>query len=496
MAGDHDFEHGSSFEQGELGGGVRIDRFEAHYEQLFSEVIQDGVITSDERARLDEAAQSLGLDGGRLRQLERALEAAYQARHRVIVREADPDEERASLRPIEPANDPRTRALERRIEFLERRVAELERELEDARAHVQVEVDLSDVSVAPGSESDVEDLQRRIRHDPRDTESLRALFRAVSGQGDVDRSYCVAKALVFLGSANDQERSVYRDHHDPALMRPRSSLSNEAFRRLLFHPDEELLTSEIFAVIVPAVLLGRVAALRHAKALPHLDPAKRLDPRTSTVQAVRCFSWAASILGLGTPPFYADPSLRGFVEMVPGVPPASRIGKASLSGRSPQELAFVAGRHLAGYREENFVRLLLPSIPDLEDLFLAALSIGNPGLPLHADMKRRVVPIAKAIEPILEPVQIDRLRGHFLRFVEQGGRTNLQRWAIAADRTSLRAGFLLCGDLDAAQTVLRLDAQDGGAPGNQVDEEMDDLLVFLTSERYAKLRRQLGIAVG
>src|SRR5262249_32651572 len=149
----------------------------------------------------------------------------------------------------------------------------------------------------------------------------------------------------------------------------------------------ELLTGEIFAVIVPAVLLGRVAALRHAKTLPVLDAAKRLDPRTSTVQAVRCFAWAASILGMNPPPLYADPSFPDLVEMVPGVPPASRIGKLSLSGRSPHELAFVAGRHLAGYREENFVRFLLPSIPDLEDLFLAALSIGNPGLPLNSEMK-------------------------------------------------------------------------------------------------------------
>jgi golgin subfamily B member 1 len=289
--------------------------------------------------------------------------------------------------------------------------------------------------------------------------------------------------------ANDEETAVYRNHHDPSLIRPQSSLAAEAWRRLLFHPDEELLTGEIFAVIVPAVLLGRVAALRHAKALPVLDPAKRHDVRTSTVQAVRCFAWAASILGMGSPPFYADPAFGGVVEMVPGVPPASRLGKLALSGRSPQELAFVAGRHLAGYREEHFVRLLLPSIPDLEDLFLAALSIGNPGLPLNADMKRRVVPIAKAIEPILEPMQVDRLRGQFLRFVEEGGRTNLQRWAVAADRTAARAGFLLAGDLEAAQTILRLDE------ALDQRETLDDLIVFLTSERYSKLRRQIGIAI-
>ena len=43
------------------------------------------------------------------------------------------------------------------------------------------------------------------------------------------------------------------------------------------------------------------------------------------------------------------------MELIPGVPPASRIGKQALSGRTPEELAFVAGRHLAFFREEGQV---------------------------------------------------------------------------------------------------------------------------------------------
>ena len=135
----------------------------------------------------------------------------------------------------------------------------------------------------------------------------------------------------------------------------------------------------------------------------------------------------------------AQQCFPGAAEMVPGVPPSTRLGQKVLSGRSALELAFVAGRHLAWFREERFVRLLVPTLADLEDLFLAALHIGNPGLPLGADVKRRIEPLSNAIEPILEPQQIDRLRGYFLRFVEDGGRTNLQRWATAADRTAARA---------------------------------------------------------
>jgi hypothetical protein len=490
------FEHTATFEQGEVTGNVRLGKFEAHYEQIFAEIIEDGVITADERSRLDEAADSMGLDRSRLRQLEIALQAAYEARHRISIREvaegAGDDEVRPSLSPIEPATDPRTLALQRRIAALESRVTELEAELEEARSHAAVDVDFSDLEPPRSRAAPVGDpaeLYRRVRHDPRDIDSLRGLFHAHGQAGDRDRRWAAAHALVYLGAATDEETAAFEEHKGDGLIRPTSSLTGDAWRRLLFHPDEEPLTGDIFGVVVSAVLLGRVAALRHAKALPALDPARKQDPRTSTVQAVRGFVWAASILGMGAPPLYADPAFPGLVEMVPGVPPLSRIGKPALIGRSPQDLAFVAGRHLAYYREERFVRLLLPSIQDLEDIFLAALTIGNPGLPLHGAVKQRVGAVARAIEPILEPAQVDRLRGHFLRFIEDGGRTNLQRWAAAADLTALRAGLLLSNDLRAAHRMLELEQ----AP--ELNEKMDDLIVFFTGDRCGKLRKQIGIAI-
>jgi DNA-binding protein YbaB len=488
----------SSFEPGEVAGGVGLGKFEAMYSELFAEVIDDGVITAEERAQLERTATALGLDRERLRALEGALQSVYELRHRVKIVEVDElgaPSQRGSLVPLEPATDARTQALERRVAQLEARIAQLEKELEEARANVSVEVDLSGVEAGPARPAadvsiDPEALQRRLAHDPRDVETLRALYRAYGAAGDGDRQGCLAHALVYLGAATEAEKATFVAHRTEGLIKPARALSPESFRRFLLHPDEEVLTGEIFAVIVSAVLLGRVAALRRDKQLPALDPARKQDPAQSTLQAVRCFSWAASILGMRAPALYADPDYPGLVEMVPGVPPSTRLGQKALSGRSPHELAFVAGRHLAWYRQERFVRLLVPQIADLEDLFLAALVIGNPGIPMRADTKRRVSALGNAIQPLLEPVQIDRLRGAFLRFVEEGGRTNLQRWASAADRTAARAGLLLAGDLRASAAML--EAEDAGA----ARERIDDLIVFLASDRHANLRHQLGLSAG
>lgn len=485
----------SEFEAGEVSGNVQLGRLESYYEELFAEVIEDGVITAEERARLDRMADSLGLDRARLRRLEQALQASYEGQHRVTIREdaSQPDlEQRESLSPVEPATDVRTLGLQRRVATLEARVAELETALAHAEAQLAVEVDLSGVSGdvrAAHEEVDIGELERRVHHDPRDEATLRTLFLHYGRAGDVDRQWCAAAVLAHLGVANADEGAAFMKHRQEGLIRPRSSLARESWTRLLFHPEQEVLVGEIFAVVAPAVLMGRISALRRDKLLPVLDTTKRLDPAKSTIQAVRAFAWGAAILGMSAPHLYADPGFAGTVEMVPAVPPATRIGAQGLAGRSAPELAFLAGRHLAYFRAESFIRLLVPQLRDFEEIFLAALSVGNPGLPLRAEVRELVIPIAKAIEPILEPIAIDHLRGYFLRFVEEGGRANLQRWVTAVDRTAARAGLLLANDLDAAKAMLLLDGAD------TVTEKMDDLLVFVLSERFAKLRKQIGTAI-
>lgn len=490
------FQHQASFEAGEVTGNLRHGKLEAMYEELFADVIEDGIITQEERNQLDKMADNLGLDRARLRKLESALQAAYESRHRIVIKDLSFVDEPppATIMPLEQPTDQRTLALERRIKFLEDRIKELETELEDARAQVAVEVDLSDVEPptsqrGPIPDDDPAELARRVRHDPRDVDTLKALFRAYKKAGDTDRQWCVSQVLAYLEAAEGEEKEVYVRHREAALIRPTAAVTPDAWKRLLFHPEEEALVGEIFSVVVSAVLLGRISAMRRDKQLLKLDAANRQDPATTTVQAVRCFSWAAAILGMHSPALFTDVDYEGFVEMVPGVPPASRIGAKSLSGRSAAELAFLAGRHLANYREEHFVKMLVPSARGLEDIFLAALSIGNPGLPLSAPVKQLVVPIARAIEPILEPAQVDRLRGHFLRFVEEGGRANLARWATASDRTLARAGLLLANDLRAAHAVFSLEDK------THLDEQMDDLMSFVVSDRYAKLRKQIGIAI-
>ena len=109
---EHQFEHQAGFDAGEVSGNVRLGKLEAMYEELFAEVIEDGVITVDERKQLDKMADSLGLDRMRLRKLEVALQAAYESRNRIVIKDmSDAEPAPQSIQPLAPSTDARTQAL-------------------------------------------------------------------------------------------------------------------------------------------------------------------------------------------------------------------------------------------------------------------------------------------------------------------------------------------------------------------------------------------------
>ncbi len=487
---DGGFDLGATFLPGEISGSLGLGPLEAQYEELFADVLADGVITAEERARLEKAADNMGLDRTRLLRLEQAMMAAYHQRHKVEIIEQY-EEPAASLAPlrVEAEGDAGRALLIKRIEQLEARVRELEEELRKAQAAINVEVDLGELeSTVEQASEDPDEHWRRLRRNPTDPDAFRQLYRIYDARGNLDGAWCAAQALAALGAANAVEQQLFEQHKTHTLITPRSGVSPAAWYDLLFHPEEEVLTGQIFSLIAPAVLVGRVTTLRRDGKLHQPPPSSRQDPAKATITAVRAVPWAAAILGLAPPPIYLEKDRDAGFQHIPGVPPMTVIGKRVLSGRTQHEHAFLAGRHLSFYRHEHFVKTLFTAVPDLEDLFLAALVIGNPGLPIAEDMRQRVLPIAQAIQPMLESPQQDALRGCFLRFVEEGGRTNLQRWGAAVDKTACRAGLLIANDLAAALGVLETEEGRHG-------ELSKDLLAFVVSDRYFKLRRQLGIAL-
>ncbi|HYQ14525.1 MAG TPA: hypothetical protein VEQ58_02170, partial [Polyangiaceae bacterium] len=294
------FEHAQGFVAGEISGSLGLGPLEMQYEELFAEALADGVITADERVRLEKAADNLGLDRSRLFKLEQAMVAAYQSRHRVQIVEhyEEAAESLAPLR-VQADGDAGRALLLKRVELLEARVKELEEELRRAQAAVNVEVDLSDLesSIEDASE-DPDEVWRRLRRNPASPEGYRQLYRIQNARGDADAAFRASEALIALGAANADERATFERGRAQTLIAPRGSLSQAAWHDLLFHPEQELLTGQIFSVIAPAALVGRVTSLRRDGKLRVPAPETKQDAGKATITAVRAVPWAAAILGL------------------------------------------------------------------------------------------------------------------------------------------------------------------------------------------------------
>ena len=238
--------HSSSFECAEgftpeqVVSSLGLGPLEQAYEQLFATALEDGVITSEERAQLAQAAERLGLDPTRLLSLEKAMMAAYQARHNVqVVEHQRPPS--PSLVPREPSESEEVSRgdLLQQIDRLNARIRELEEALWHAQGAINVEVDVSEAPTSAIREDTVESCWQRVRKDPTNAEVVRSLYRQVDLEGDADRRWCVSQALVLLDAATTDERDVFESGRGSGLIAPRSSVSVEAWSELFSASWEE-----------------------------------------------------------------------------------------------------------------------------------------------------------------------------------------------------------------------------------------------------------------
>jgi hypothetical protein len=442
-------------------GSVRLGPFERLYESLFADALEGGEISAEERERLDLAAAALRLDASRVARLEAALLQAWES-------------EAAQM-----LVDPRSQVHVNPDAIADRAAA--------ASSAARPMPDDADAPTLSRPSQNAAGAGRAKAAAEIPSHELHARYEAATRQGLRDDPFRIAEVLVVRGAATAEERAYWEAHRQPGPIQPVRPLTAEAWSLLLTHPDQDRRASEIFGVIASASLVGRVSAMRRDGTLPRIDPQSHENPLTSPVAPVRAIAWSAATLGVCTPPMYVAPELDTGFEILTMVPPSTRIGARALTGLGAAQLAFACGRHLSWYREEHFICTLVPSVAYLETIFYAALLLGAPTLPLPEDVRERAHVFAQAIVPCLEPPTSERLGRLVAGFLAQGGRTNLKRWARAAEWTACRAGLLLCGELQTAVDAV------AGEPGGEA--RITQLETFWAGKDAGTLRMQLGVSV-
>jgi tetratricopeptide (TPR) repeat protein len=349
---------------------------------------------------------------------------------------------------------------------------------------------LADLHLAVGDEAKALAAFERVAQDaPTRASTYARLFALHQRAGRSDRAWLAATAAEELG-ATDVDLQLFVDQYrTEGPIRPARSLDEAGWKELAAPGGDDVVTG-ILGAIALAARAAQVADLRESGKLVPLDPAKR-QSATATVSVVRSFQWAAQVLGIEAPALYVMEPVPGGIAAVQAAEPSTALGPDVLRNLTTKDLAFLAGRHLTYYRRENVALLHYPTLPELSVLFLAAVKIAMPAVPVPTHLDATVAKLRKQLlryvgdsDKVTLAAAVEKLDG-------RSGPVDLAAWIRSVELTATRAGLLLCGDLRTA--VARMRAENRAIGDLDLERKRGDLLAFCVSERLPRLRAALGV---
>jgi len=350
---------------------------------------------------------------------------------------------------------------------------------------------LADMHLARGDEAQaVAEFERVAQDAPLRSSTFTRLFVLHQRAGRADRAWLAATALEELGAADVDQQLVADQFRPEGPIRPARSLDDAGWDEVLRAPGADDVVADVLRAIVDAATSARIEELRETRKLFALDPAK-LQSATSTVTAVRSFQWAAQVLGVEAPELYVLDEVPGGIAAVPAPHPSTALGPDVLRGLGAKDLAFLAGRHLTYYRREHYALICYPTLPELSALFLGAVKLVMPELPVPGYLSEAVARRRKTLVKHADEAQKKTLRAAVERLDARGGRVDLAAWIKSVELSAQRAGLLLCGDLKVAMTRMR--AENRAIAELGLDQRRADLLAFCASDRLGRARGLLGV---
>lgn len=333
----------------------------------------------------------------------------------------------------------------------------------------------------------VEELERVAVHAPTRAHTFRRLFDLHTRANRPDRTWLVATCLEELAAAEMAHDLVIDQYRPDGPIRPTAGMDEGWWDTWLRAPGADPIVVRLLRIVSSAAMAARLAEPSRRRALASLEQAQKQD-RNSTVSAVRTFAWAARALGLPLPDLYV---LEGALDLaaVPSPTPATVLGARVLSGRTVQELAFLAGRHLTYYRPEHHVLVFYPTLSELSGLVLSAMRVVLPELAAPEGDARLTEELGRRLSAD-ERRQLTTLVGEL---DARGGTLDLLAWIRHVELTAARAGLLLAGDLRTAMRIVKEEARDVAELTREA--RRGDLLAFTASDGYGQIRERMGVSI-
>ncbi len=374
---------------------------------------------------------------------------------------------------------------------------------EDVARHEQ----LADLYLEAGEARRMEaitELQFLLSHAPDRVELFKALASLYRAEHELDKAWCVAQALVFLGAASDEERLLYERFRPQQFVPTPRRLTEELWQKAVIHPREDRHVGAIFSSTLGA-LAGSTAQPVTAFGLV---PEQRTDLDRDPRPVSRIVKYVSGVLAIDPAPMVwlqeGGDGLRvantvGLGAERQRLVPSLLVGAPQLAKTDERELAFEVGKRMAYLRPERFVTLALGTLPKLEAAFAASVIAGGArleqadGQSYASGQSEEAKKLAGTLRQQVPGPLLEQVGELSTKLAGRVGNGLISGWRTATDLTANRVGFIVANDFETAAKGI---ATEGAALSSMsVKERLRDLLAYAVSEQYFLVRRHLGLHV-
>jgi tetratricopeptide (TPR) repeat protein len=357
-----------------------------------------------------------------------------------------------------------------------------------ASGDLKVREDLARLYEADGRLDDAVALHQSLISDsPFSVDSYHALRRIHELRGQRDRMLCLSATLAFLDEANQDEMKLLRNHRSALPVPTEQALPEHLYGRLLLHPRASGLLGELFTF---AADYCRPALVREQKEYK-LKSRHRLRLADPGSELAGYFREALSFMGLVAPEVYSKGAGVKGVMALNTSPIAVLYSEEAVQKASGDELRFMVGRAVAFARTENLLAASM-SPKRLHQLIEALEEVAFPDTRIHP-VSDEVFNLARKLHKVVPQQRLGRLQQLITRFREQSDELVIRDWVEGVEHTCNRAGFVLCGNLEAAVEVLK--AARVHSPSGTHRSLIRELIFYSISDDYFELREAAGAAI-
>ncbi|TXD32604.1 hypothetical protein FRC96_16975 [Lujinxingia vulgaris] len=305
-------------------------------------------------------------------------------------------------------------------------------------------------------------------------------------QKEVDKAYCVYRALRASGVRLDAKALGFVERFDSKILKPiRGQINPAMMRRFIFAPGLESELNECFRLL-KGPLQEWTGEARSTYGLKRRDRVKLSE----NVAFNNFYKNVGAALGyVELPDLWRKDDQVGLVNGAM-IPEGLIVGGDLLASAREKHIAFVVAKQLFLFLDPFYLAAIRPQ-SDLEAFLYRAVALVRPEVDYAASFQNEDA--FKVMKRAFRGEEMGKLKRVIEEMLQGRDEIALGPWVEAIENTANRIGLIFCDDLSVAEACLKEEPR--CISQRSLESRMRSLIDYSVSEQYLSLRPQLGIQV-